>query len=408
MTWLVGILGLAALVFMHELGHFLFARLVGMKPRAFYVGFPPAVVKVERNGIEYGIGAIPLGGYVRIPGMHRPAAGDFHARMSAAVAEDRSLGGAADAVERDLDAADYDAARAALPQLSAALAQARVSSPARSSAEQGIRDVDEGTGGDAYWRQPTWKQVAALAAGPAMNVLVAFVLFFAVYATGAPSQTPSLEVAQVQARSPAAAAGLRAGDRIVAVDGRRVRTFTQASKLVRGSHGRAITVTVRRDARTITLGPRRTVKRQGRWVWGFVPASQLVSYPLGESARLASGDCWRVVTGTVASLGNLFARRGSAEVSGPVGVVRTSSQALQVGVQWYLMLLGLVSMSLALFNLLPLLPLDGGHILIALIERIRGRAVPRVVYQRLSTVGTTLILLVTVIALSNDIRAPLR
>jgi regulator of sigma E protease len=69
MTWLVVVFGLAALIFLHELGHFVVARLVGMKPRAFYIGFPPAIVTVRRNAIEYGIGAIPLGGYVRIPGM---------------------------------------------------------------------------------------------------------------------------------------------------------------------------------------------------------------------------------------------------------------------------------------------------------------------------------------------------
>ena len=76
MSVLIAILGLAFLILVHEAGHFFAAILVGMRPRRFYVGFPPAVVKKKRNGIEYGIGAIPLGGYVKIPGMHRPAAGD--------------------------------------------------------------------------------------------------------------------------------------------------------------------------------------------------------------------------------------------------------------------------------------------------------------------------------------------
>ena len=189
-----------------------------------------------------------------------------------------------------------------MPALTAAIDQAQLSPSARRSAQQAVRTVDEGTGADAYWRQPTWKRIAAIAAGPGMNVLVAFVIFFAVYATGAPSQTPSNEVAQVQANTPAAAAGLEAGDRIVAVDGRPARTFTQVSKLIRGSDGRPITVTVARGGKTITLGPRRTIERQGRWIWGFVPASQLVSHPLGESARLAIGDCWRVVTGNCAAV----------------------------------------------------------------------------------------------------------
>jgi len=404
-TWLVVVVGLGLLVFLHELGHFTVARLVGMKPRALYLGFPPALVKVRRKGIEYGIGAIPLGGYVRIPGMQRPAGSDFRALMSSALHEDPSLAPAAQAVSGGLDHEDYDAARAALPALSTALEQAHVSPSALRSARQAVRDVDEGTGADAYWRQSTWKQVAAIAAGPGMNILVAFVIFFAVYATGAPSQTPSTEVAQVEAKSPAAEAGLRTGDRIVAVNGRRTVTFTQVSKAISGSDGRPITVTVDRGGRTVELGPRRTVEEQGRWVWGFVPASQLVSHPLGESARLAIGDCWRVVTGTVASIGALFHSHQRAEVSGPVGIVRTSAQYLEVGFQWYLMLLGLISMSLALFNLLPLLPLDGGNIVFSIIAGVRGRPVPRKVYQRVSSFGMALILVITVIAFSNDISA---
>ena len=403
MTWVVVILGLALLVFLHELGHFTVARLVGMKPRAFYIGFPPAIVKFQRHGIEYGIGAVPLGGYVRIPGMQRPTAADFDARMSPALEQDPALAPAAQAVSRGLEADDFPAVRAALPALSAALEQPQQTSSALRSARQAVRDVDEGTAPDAYWRQRTWKRVAAIAAGPGMNILVAFVIFFAVYATGAPSQHPSTEVAQVQAHTPAAAAGLHAGDRIVAVDRHPTRSFDQVSKQIGGSGGRPITVTVDRGGQTVTLGPRRTIERQGRWIWGFAPATQLVSHPIGASARLAVRDCWQVVTGTVASVGNLFRGHGGAQVSGPVGIVRTSQQFLQVGVQWYLLLLGLISMSIALFNFLPVLPLDGGNILFALIEGIRGRPVSRSSYQRVSSVGVVLLLLVTVIAFSNDI-----
>src|SRR5262245_41307650 len=121
MTWLVVALGLAALVLLHELGHFAVSWLVGMKPRAFYVGFPPALVTFRRNGVEYGIGAVPLGGYVRIPGLQRPAADDFAAAVKPALGEDPALGPAAGAVQRALAAGDFGAARAALPALRAAL-----------------------------------------------------------------------------------------------------------------------------------------------------------------------------------------------------------------------------------------------------------------------------------------------
>ena len=402
MTWVVVIFGLALLVFLHELGHFTVARLVGMKPRAFYIGFPPALAKVKRKGIEYGIGTIPLGGYVRIPGMHRPAARDFQALMSSALQEEPALVPAAQAVRRQLDDEDFEAARAALPALTAALEQAQLTPAALRSAERAMRDVDEGTGPDAYWRQPTWKRVVVIAAGPGMNVLVAFVIFFAVYATGAPSQIPSTEVALVEGNTPAAAAGLHAGDRVVAVDGIHATSFARVSELIRASHGRPITVTVVRSGQTVTLGPRRTTKTQGRWIWGFVPASRLVSHPVGASARLAIGDCWRVVTGTVSAFGGLVHSRQRAQLSGPVGIVRASAQALQLGTSWYLDLLGLISMSLALFNFLPLLPLDGGHILFSIIEGVRRRAVPREIYERASFFGMALVLLIFVIAFNND------
>jgi len=184
-----------------------------------------------------------------------------------------------------------------------------------------------------------------------------------------------------------------------------MRTFEQVSGRIGGSRGHPVTVTVERGGHQVTLGPRPTIEERGRWIWGLVPAPQLVSHPVGASARLAIRDCWRVVTGTVASLGNLIHGRQGAEVTGPVGIVRTSAQVLQVGLPFYLELLGLISMSLALFNLLPLLPLDGGNILIALVEGLRRRPVPRFAYQRFSMVGTALILLVTVIAFSNDIAA---
>src|SRR3979490_473563 len=91
MTWVVVAVGLLLLVFLHELGHFMVALAVGMRPRSFYIGFPAAIAKVKRNGIEYGIGVIPLGGLVRIPGMHRPSPRDLETFMGPALREDPSL-----------------------------------------------------------------------------------------------------------------------------------------------------------------------------------------------------------------------------------------------------------------------------------------------------------------------------
>ena len=407
MTWLVVGLGLVLIIFLHELGHFSVAMAVKMRPRSFYIGFPPALVKVRRNGIEYGIGMIPLGGLVRIPGMHRPASADLSSSVEPAVREQPGLAPSVGAVRRALDAEDYGEARRAYAELERDVGAAHLSRGARRSAERGLREVEEGTAPDAYWRAATWKRVAVIAAGPLANILFAFLVLFVVFSvSGAPSQRPTATVANVESGTPAAAAGLQIGDRIVAVDGHPARTFSAVSQLIRSSHGAPVTLIVRRDGRRVTVGPRRTIREQGRWIFGFSPAAQLVQYPVGKAATTATSNLWDVVTGTGAGLKGLFSHQGRSQLSGPVGIVRVEHSELQVGLTYYFSILAFVSMSLALLNLLPLLPLDGGHILFSLIEGVRRRALAREVYERVSVVGIAFILLVFVIAFSNDVSGP--
>ena len=116
-----------------------------MSPRRFYLGFPPAVVKVTRKGIEYGIGAIPLGGYVKIPGMHRPAASDLDLHFARALAEDPGLLRAARAREARARGLRPRAARAALPELERATAEAQLSPPAAKAAERGLSELATGS-----------------------------------------------------------------------------------------------------------------------------------------------------------------------------------------------------------------------------------------------------------------------
>jgi regulator of sigma E protease len=406
MTWLIVIVGLVLVVFVHELGHFSVAFAVGMRPRSFYIGFPPALVKVRRNGVEYGIGMIPLGGLVRIPGMHRPASSDLRTFIDPAVREQPHLAPAVGAVRRALDAEDYDAARRAYPELEQDVGAAHLSPSARRSAERALRDLEEGTARDAYWRAATWRRVAVIAAGPLANIFLAFAILFTVFAvSGGPAQTQHYtnKVETVEAGTPAAAAGLQAGDRIVAVNGLPTRAFGDVSHLIRASHGHPVMLTVVRNGRRVTVGPRPTVRSQGRWIFGFAPEPRVVSYTVGGAARTAGSDLWQVVTGTAKGFRGLFSHQGRSQLSGPVGIVQVSHSQLQAGGTWYLQILAFVSMSLALINLLPLLPLDGGHILFSLIEGVRRRALAREVYERVSVVGFAFILLVMVIAFSNDV-----
>jgi regulator of sigma E protease len=391
----VAILGLGLLVLVHEAGHFYTARAVGMSPRRFYIGFPPAIFKVKRKGIEYGIGAIPLGGYVKIPGMHRPAPSDLDTFFRPALEEAPQLLAPVERIKRRLEEGDMEGARPLVDELEQALEETAVSDGARKAARRGLNELRDGLGSDAYWRQRTWRKVLVIFAGPGTNLLFAIVIFAALFVVGSGGfrlgfsmEADAPVVRTVSSDYPAAAMGLRPGDRIVAVNGAPVDSGADVPPLIEKSGGRPIVVVVQRDGMPLRLGPTRP------------RAQEQLSVPQAtwESFRLTA-----VITKEIgASLARLV--QGSRkEVSSPVGIVEGSSEALERGTQTYLWVLGLLSLSLALLNLLPLLPLDGGHITFSIVEGVRGRAVGREVYERVSAVGIALVLLLFFIGLSNDI-----
>jgi len=178
-SFVAAIVGLALLVLIHEAGHFFAAKAVGMRPRKFYLGFGTPLVKTVRGGVEYGIGALPLGGYVKIPGMHRPVATDLRKSLAPARAEefDEQL----TAFEAAVDIGDDERARELLTLLEADLGNERM-----------VQDLEGSLATDAYWRQATWKRVFVIAAGPAVNVLIALILFAAVFMSGSDRRETAL------------------------------------------------------------------------------------------------------------------------------------------------------------------------------------------------------------------------
>ncbi len=403
MSILIAILGLGFLVMIHEAGHFFTARAVGMRPRRFYVGFPPALAKTTRNGIEYGIGAIPLGGYVKIPGMHRPAPSDLDNYFGPAVLHDTSLVGPVERVKRLVAEGDFTEARPALQSLHEALEQAELPPPAARAASRGYEELADALGPDAYWRQSTGKRVGVIAAGPLTNIAFAILILAVVYMLGIPNDA-SRRVEKVSPKTPAAAAGLHRGDVIVAVNSQPTVTFKQVSKAIRASKGEPVIVAIVRHGKYIELPPKKTIKQNGTYIYGFQPAGIVYKrYSPPEAFGLAAQTTWDVTKGIGASLGRIVNGSGRKDVSSPVGIVDVSSQAVKTDFRDYLQILALISLSLALLNLLPLLPLDGGHIVFSLYEGIRGRSVGRAVYERVSAVGIALVLLLFFVGLSNDI-----
>lgn len=402
MNIVIAIAGLAFLILIHEAGHFLVARAVGMRPRKFYLFFPPALVKVKRRGIEYGIGSIPLGGYVKIPGMHRPAAGDVDAHFRRALDEAPWLAPHLGPLREQLDRGDFDGAREELPALRGAVERCGLSEHAARSADKALTELDDGTAPDAYWRSPAWKRVSVIVAGPAANLVFAIAALAVVYAIGvAAGVTRTVET--VSPGSPAALAGLAQGDVIVAVGDTETGRFREVSDAIRGSAGQPITITVERDGRQVVLGPLQAKVIQGRYRIGFIPEVWEKSYPPGEAIGKALDETGRVTVGIGESLAGIVTGSTRDDVSSAVGIVEQSSQVVEQGFRYYLGVLALISLSLALLNLLPLLPLDGGHIAFSIAERIRGRAIPREAYERASVVGIALVLLLFFVGLSNDI-----
>jgi regulator of sigma E protease len=402
MSITIAILGLALLILLHEAGHFFVARAVGMSPRRFYLGFPPALVKVRRKGIEYGIGAIPLGGYVKIPGMHRPAPSDVDVQLGPAIKEDPRLFPKAARVERALESGDLAAARDYLPELERVVAEAQLTPAAARAAERCLTELRDGLGDDAYWRQSTWKRIAVIFAGPGTNILIALALPFVAYLIGAPGDT-NTTVKRIETNTPAQAVGLRPGDTIVEVNHRPTPNFDAVSAAIRGSKGKPITVTILRRGQAKMLGPVRTKKIGDRYALGFEPGWDTQQYGVGGALSHSLDDNWRAAKATVTFLPRLVTNSGRKQVSGPIGISDVSSQAVSVSFPLYLEILGLVSLSLAILNLLPLLPLDGGHILFSIVEGLRRRAVGREVYERVSAIGIALFLVLMFIGLSNDI-----
>ena len=241
-------------------------------------------------------------------------------------------------------------------------------------------------------------------AGPGTNLVFAVLLIAVVYMAGVPSEA-SRTVDRVDANSPAQAAGLRPGDDIVAVNGRNADDFDELSQLIRASEGRPVRVTVRRGNDVVTLEPERTrLAEDGRWVLGFRPEVEYRRYGPLQAFELAVRESWRVTEAIGASLGRIVTGEGRDEISSPVGIVDASSEVIdEGGIRLYLRILAFISLSLAILNLLPLLPLDGGHITFSLIEGLRGRAVGREVYERVSAVGIALVLILFFVGLSNDI-----
>jgi regulator of sigma E protease len=405
-SWVLVFLGFVVLIVLHEFGHFVIAKATGMRVERFFLFFPPKLVSVRRGETEYGIGVIPLGGFVKITGMN----------------------------PEELEAAERGE-RLDKPGLLEQIEGADSGKETPASIE-GSQPLSPEVLKRAYYNQPVWKRIAVIAAGPAVNVLIAFLVLF-VLALGVERAT-TLEVGTVEQGTPAAGV-LRPGDQIISVDGVRptnggsrpsdqdladradaiaTQVNTHKCEGAPTNDCRAATpatFVVNRDGKLVTLrlrpyydaeAPAVSGDKQGRYRVGFgFQAGGLVSENLSvpAAAGRAVSVMWEVTSRTVSTFARLFEPEQREQVSGVVGVSDVAHQTIESSARDALFLLAIVSLSLAIINLFPFLPLDGGHIFWSLVEKVRGARVPFSVMERASAVGFVLILMLFVIGLTNDI-----
>jgi regulator of sigma E protease len=243
--------------------------------------------------------------------------------------------------------------------------------------------------------------LTAIFAGPAVNLIFAVVIFTSLFLIA--SERNTNVIGTVVAGSPAASAHLQKGDAILRVAGRRVDPKDIPAH-IRATEGKPFDIVVRRHGNRVVIGPLRAKQDHGAYRIGI--AIEARTGP-GESVPRATGDAvrltWAVTADTVRGIGHLAAGRDTNQVSSSVGIVRVSAQAWRQGLRDFLFVLGLVSLALGLLNLLPVLPLDGGHIVMALVEKVRGRTFRQAVYIRYSVVGLTLFAVLMYFGLRNDL-----
>jgi regulator of sigma E protease len=346
MSWALTVMGFIALVVIHEFGHFAAAKLVGMRVERFALFIGPLLVKVRRGETEYGIAPLPLGGYVKISGMNP------HEDLPPEVA----------------------------PR--------------------------------AFFRQAVWKRVFVVAAGPAMNVVLAFLILWVLFwANGVPQATT--RVADQGLRPPASEV-LKPGDRIVAVDGRGGSADTIRSQIARHrcagepvdgcAAATPARVTVERGGKLLTfeLRPRYSAAEE-RPLLGFGFDARLRPSGPGDAASYAVSRMWAISAATVSVLARIFDAQEREKLGGVVGASKVLNDSIDYDVARAMLVLAIISLSLAIVNLFPFLPLDGGHIFWALAEKVRGRAISFEVMERSMAVGFVLVIMLFLIGLSNDI-----
>ncbi|MGD2096157.1 MAG: RIP metalloprotease RseP [Desulfobacterales bacterium] len=341
------IIVLGVLIFFHEFGHFLIARLFGVGVEKFSLGFGPRLVGKKIGRTDYRISAIPLGGYVKMVGE-----------------------------EPDAEVSPQDLSI-------------------------------------SFTHKHVLKRMCIVAAGPIFNILLAVIIFFGIFwVSGAMILTPS--VGEVRESSPALAAGLKAGDLITAIDGVSVSNWEAMTEIIGASNGKTLEIAVRRgDADKVLrvtpeLVPTKNLFGEDiqRYIIGISASGEVYTRELNLFQALTESlkQTYTIVELMVIVIGKLITGDISADtIGGPIMIAKMAGDQAKAGISNLIFFIALISVNLAIINLVPIPILDGGHLLFFLIELIKGRPVNLKVREVAQQIGLFIILLLVILVFYNDI-----
>ena len=346
-TFVAFIVSLGMLIFIHEFGHFLAAKLFGVSVQRFSLGFGPRLLGKKWRETDYRISAFPLGGYVKM------------------------LGEAAD------------------------------------------EEVPEGLRHASFSHQPLFRRVGIVACGPLFNLFLAFVVYTIAFAAfGLPRRTT--DVGSLSPDSPAAKAGIQAGDKVLAIDGVEVKEWDQLSELIQKAGDRPVAVRLQRGSEVMTFQILPEMKKMRtllgeeiqRPLIGIVASGNVSVERVNPLEALYYGmdQTWQVIKLTFVVIGKLLQGHISPRtLAGPIGIAQMSGQVAEAGAAAFLSFLALLSINLGILNLLPIPVLDGGHLLFFLIEAVMGRPLSLRKREMAQQVGLFLLVALMVFVFYNDI-----
>ena len=355
MGFLMGIIAfvilLPVIVFVHEFGHFLFARINGVRVESFSIGFGPSLFSwTDKHNTVWKVSAVPLGGYVKMLGQSdTPESSKEKAKKSKKLtAKDRA---------------------------------------------------------ESFEFKKRYQKASIVFAGPFFNFVFGFLVFFSLYFFTGISNTSTV-VMEVIKDSPAYTSGIKAGDVILSIDGESVKNSRKISNLIKKSNGKKIIVKVKRDDKDLSISV--TPEKKGNtYFLGVSYTSRFENYRrVGFTSAVieAYNSVANIVTDTMHSLGEMIVgTRSSKELGGMISIAKVSGDALSAGLYAFLYLMAFISISLGLFNLFPIPVLDGGYLFIYMIEGIIRRDIPEKVKQVIFFIGFIFIIFLLLISNFNDV-----